>query len=86
MMNTLWSGDDPLAVETRLLEGGKLEPTAFQWRGQRWTITGLGREWDEPDGRHMLVLVSDGSRFELCLTSDGSSWRLRRAWEQPHLA
>lgn len=86
MMNSPWSGDDPVAVETRLLDDGKLKPTAFQWRGRRWTITGLGRQWDEPDGWHVLVSASDGSRFELCLTSDESSWRLRRAWEQPHLA
>jgi hypothetical protein len=49
-------------------------------------VSELGRQWEDADGRHVLVGVPDGSRFELCLTSDQRGWRLLRAWERPYLA
>lgn len=84
-MDSAWIGDDAVAVEARFLAGGRVQPIAFIWRGRRWTVTGLGRQWDDADGRHVLVVVPDGSRFELCLTSAPSGWRLLRAWERPGL-
>ena len=84
-MDNVWFGDEPVVVEARFLPEGKIRPTALRWRERQWQITGLGRQWEEADGRHMLVMASDGSRFELCLSPDQSSWRLRRAWTKPHL-
>ncbi len=85
-MGDVWFGDEAVAVEARILLDGKLQPTAFTWRGRRWRVAGLGRQWADGDGRHVLVIAADGSRFELCLTSDQSRWRLLRAWERPYLA
>lgn len=85
-MDNVWFGDEAVAVEAQFLSDGEVRPTAFTWRGRRWSVAGLGRQWDDADGRHVLVVAPDGSRFELCLTSTQSSWRLLRAWEQPYLA
>lgn len=84
-MENVWYGDEPAAVEARFLADGEIRPTAFFWRGHRRSVTGLGRQWDEADGRHVLVTTEDGSRYELCLASDRKSWRLLRAWEGPYL-
>jgi hypothetical protein len=85
-MDSVWHGDEPVAVEAHFLPDGKLRPAAFVWRGRRWTVRGTGRQWTDSDGRHVLVETSDASRFELCLSADGSAWRLRRAWQRPHIA
>lgn len=84
-MGGAWIGDEAVAVEAHFLPDGKVQPTSFTWRGRRRSVTGLGRQWNAADGRHVLVVVSDDSRFELCLTSAQSGWRLLRAWERPHL-
>ena len=85
-MDNVWVGNDAIAVEARFLSDGTVRPTAFTWHGRRWSVAGLGRQWEDADGRHVLVVAPDESRFELCLTSDRSRWRLLRAWERPHLA
>jgi hypothetical protein len=85
-MDNVWHGDEPVTVEAHMLPDGEVQPTAFTWRGRHWRVSGLGRQWNEVDGRHVLVVVPDGSRFELCLTSTQNEWRLRRAWERPYLA
>jgi hypothetical protein len=84
-MDSVWFGDEPAAVEARFLPEGRIRPTALRWRGRQWQLTGLGRQWEEADGSHMLAMASDGSRFELCLGPDRGSWRLRRAWTRLHL-
>lgn len=85
-MSDVWVGDEIVRVEADYLPDGRIQPTAFSWRGQHRKVVGLGRQWEEADGRHMLIIVPDGSRFELCLASDQSGWRLRRAWQRPYLA
>jgi PncC family amidohydrolase len=85
-MDNTWFGDEEVAVEAQFLADGEIRPTAFTWRGSHRRIAGLGRQWDETDGRHVLVEATDGSRFELCLTSPDNKWRLQRAWERPDLA
>ncbi len=85
-MDDLWIGSEPAAVEAHLRADGTVQPIAFTWRGRHWTVSGLGRQWDDDDGRHVLVITTDESRFELCLSSKSSGWVLLRAWVRPHLA
>lgn len=84
-MDNVWVGDDPVVVEAHFFPGGKVQPVTFVWRDRRWSVSGVGRQWDDAGGRHVLVVTSDGSRFELCLASAPTGWRLLRAWEQPRL-
>jgi hypothetical protein len=83
-MSGVWLGDEVVTVEAHFLPDGKVQPIAFTWRGRRWSVTGVGRQWDDADGKHVLVM-SDGSRFELCLTFVQGNWHLLRAWERLHL-
>ena len=85
-MDDIWFGDEAVAVDAQFLSDGEVRPTAFTWRGRQRAVVGLGRQWVEADGRHVLVVVPDGSRFELCLNSAQSNWRLLRAWERQSLA
>jgi hypothetical protein len=85
-MDAVWFGNEVVTVEAHLLPNGKVQPIAFTWRGRRWQVSGLGRQWDDADGRHVLVTTPDQSRFELCLASDQGSWQLLRAWERPYIA
>jgi hypothetical protein len=85
-MNSVWLEDEVVTVEAHFLPDGTVQPIAFTWRGRRWSVTGVGRQWDDADGKHVLIEVPDGSRFELCLTAAQGSWRLLRAWERPYLA
>ena len=85
-MEDAWFGNEAAAVEARFLPDGEIRPSAFTWRGLRRTVTGLGRQWDDDDGRHILVVAADGSRFELCLCTIQNSWRVLRAWLRPYLA
>jgi hypothetical protein len=84
-MDNVWIGDEAVAVEAQYLPDGEIRPTAFTWRGLRRKVVGLGRQWDEADGRHILIEAVDGGRFELRLTSSENRWRLLRAWERPYL-
>jgi len=85
-MENTWFGDEAVSVEAQFLPDGELRPTTFTWRGHHHRVAGLGRQWDEADGRHILVEATDGGRFELCLASARNEWRLLRAWERSHLA
>lgn len=85
-MDNVWIGQEMVAVEAHLLPDGEVQPVAFTWRGRRRQICGLGRQWDDAQGRHVLVATSDGDRFELCLTTDHRGWQLLRAWERPYRA
>ena len=38
------------------------------------------------EGRHVLVMTGDGSRFELQLSRQSLIWYLRRAWQAEILA
>ena len=85
-MTDPWIGNDTVTVEAQFIPEGEVRPTSFTWRERRWTIVGLGRQWDDADGRHVLVEAPNGSRFELCLISPKGGWRLLRAWERTYMA
>ena len=59
------SGKQPVEVEAERFRGGRLLPRAFLWLGRRVVIRSWGRDWDEADGRHLLVMAESGRVFEL---------------------
>lgn len=71
--------NDPVAVEARAEEGGALRPLAFLWRQRRYPITALGRQWEQDDERHFLVMTTDDQVYELVYLAREGAWRLRRA-------
>jgi hypothetical protein len=78
--------DEPILVQARFLPDGRVQPTAFIWRGRTRYIADLGRQWEEEkDGitwRCYLARTPTSETFELRLDVTGGRWRLARAWQQ----
>lgn len=72
--------DDPASVTAAIDEEGKLDPQRVTWRGHKYKVTAVGRQWDEAEGRHVLVEAAGGTRFELQLRREDFTWRVRRVW------
>ncbi len=72
--------DEPVSVTATMDEEGKLDPQRVVWQGHKYKVTTVGRQWDEADGRHVLVETAGGMRFELQLRREDFAWRVRRVW------
>lgn len=70
--------NDPLAVEARFEPDGSIHPAALIRKGKRIEVEAVGRQWDEDDGRHILVM-SAGQQAELVFRAADGSWHLRRS-------
>jgi hypothetical protein len=60
-------------VEARFAEDSHVTVRRFTWRGRRHAVARQGRQWQAPDGRHVLVMTADERAFELLY--DGANWR-----------
>ena len=67
---------ESIEVTARFEKNGKVIPLNLVWRGHRYTIDNLGRQWQAPDGLHILVMTSSGRMFELIFLSAESRWVL----------
>lgn len=82
--------EEPVMVETRCLPGGRIQPQAFHWRGQRHQLIALGRQWvEEVEGRRwrcFLAQTATRDAVELRWQPQHDQWRLHRAWWHESLA
>ena len=80
--------NQPVLVEARFLPDGRVEPTAFKWRGRTRRVIDHGREWTETlEGTTWhcyLVRTAQGDAFELRLDEEEARWVLARAWLNEH--
>jgi hypothetical protein len=67
---------ESIEVTARFDKYGKVIPLNLVWRGHRYTIDNLGRQWQAPDGLHLLVMTSSERMFELIFLSAESRWVL----------
>jgi hypothetical protein len=72
--------DEPVSVVSVMDEAGNLNLQKVTWQAKKYPITAVGRQWDEGDGRHVLVEAADGTRFELQLGREDLIWRVKRVW------
>ena len=72
--------NDPIALMVTINAMGEVSPRQFDWRDQQYTIVSVGRQWQTEDGRHVLVEIPNGDRFELHLDRADLRWRLIKAW------
>lgn len=72
--------DEPASVTVEINDEGILNPQRVAWQGHKYKVTAVGRQWDEADGRHVLVEAVGGTRFELQLRREDFAWRVRRVW------
>jgi hypothetical protein len=68
-----------IPVEARFEPDGTLRPTAFEWKGKRYNIESLGRQWEEHGTQHFLVMVSSHQVFELVYLQGENHWQLKRS-------
>jgi PncC family amidohydrolase len=75
---------EAVAVELRLLPGGQVAPEAFTWRGRRYPVADVGRQWVEETGgaawHCYLVRTPSGETFELRGDLARDRWIVGRAW------
>ncbi len=72
--------DEPISVVAAMNESGEVNPQRVTWQSRKYRISAVGRQWDEADGRHVLVEAGGGTRFELQLRREDFTWRIKRVW------
>jgi hypothetical protein len=70
--------NEVIAVEARFEIDGAIHPLAFSWRGKRYRVVSLGRQWEEGEARHFLVMTPEEQIYELAYLLEESRWILRR--------
>jgi hypothetical protein len=70
--------DVSINVDSKMSEG-KLQPQTVTWRGRRFQVIGVGRQWADNHGTYILVELHDHSRMEIRLGYD-LNWQLCRYW------
>jgi hypothetical protein len=65
-----------IEVTARFDKNGKVIPLFLVWKGHRYTIDNLGRQWQAADGLHALVMTPTGRMFELLFVTSESQWYL----------
>jgi len=74
--------NDPIAVTATMDKQGFITPQNLIRQGKHHTVTGVGRQWESDEGRHILVETAGSDRFEILLSRADLRWYLRRAWLQ----
>jgi hypothetical protein len=86
--------DEPTVVDARFEVDGQVRPRRFTW-DQRWmSVTDIGRQWVDLEGRHVLVmahaarqqgdaelLTTGRHTFELLLERQNLVWRVVRLFD-----
>jgi hypothetical protein len=66
----------PVEVEARWDSQGIPRPRVIRLGGERLSVTGTGRRWQDDAGDHMLCQVADGRIFEIVYHSQTGAWFL----------
>ena len=72
--------NDPVTVKATFDADGQVTPTWLTWRNEDVRIVSVGRQWETPEGRHVLVEAATGTRYELQLSKSDLIWRLKQNW------
>jgi hypothetical protein len=82
MANNMEYLDQPASVTAMMKDDGDLTIQKVTWQRRRYSIVATGRQWDEAEGRSVLVEANDGTRFELQLSRGDLRWRIKRMWQE----
>ena len=66
-------------VEVRFGDDGEILPLAFVWEERRFSVLSLGRQWQEGDFRHFLVMTSGEQVFSIAYNEETGSWCMGRS-------
>jgi hypothetical protein len=70
---------EPIEVTARFDAQGTITPLRFTWKGGNYHVESTGRRWQDEDGQHILVMVSNGQIYELTFKGEERRWYLRQA-------
>jgi hypothetical protein len=70
--------NEAIIVEVRVKTDGSIRPLAFSWRGNQYRVSSIGRQWEQDDERHFLVMTPDERVYELAYLHKEGRWRLCR--------
>jgi len=73
--------DEPIQITGSMKRNGEINLHHIDWRNQTYTIVSIGRQWEDEQGRFILVETANGSRFEVMLSRDSLTWRIRKHWQ-----
>jgi len=74
---------DEIEVTARFDPDGKITPLTFVWRTRTYKVTAIGRHWDAPDGRHILVMGPGHQAYHLIFKSETAQWYLFHGGKSP---
>lgn len=72
--------DDPVSVISTMNENGEVAIRQLTWHDTAYMIVNGGRQWEDSEGRYALVEAADSTRFELQLSRQSLTWRVRKVW------
>jgi len=67
-----------IGVETVTAEDGTVQVGRVRISG-KWQRVSQGRQWMEPNGRHVLIMLEGSNVREIVLRSDTLTWELVRS-------
>lgn len=66
-----------ITVESVIDENGRIQVKRIQENG-RWLNVGQGRQWQDGNGRHVLIMLPNNDVWEIILRPDTLIWEKAR--------
>ncbi len=65
---------ESVQVQARWKRSGGFEPIRFLWQGKNYRVETTGRDWEDEQGFHVLVMIQGGQVFELVFQLNPARW------------
>jgi len=75
---------EPIHVTANFNSQGEVTPLSFAWRGRIYRVGATGRQWQDEEGRHLLVMTESDTVYHLLFTPHGGKWYLLNGNHQGH--
>ncbi|MCP4415232.1 MAG: hypothetical protein GY805_01335 [Chloroflexi bacterium] len=62
-----------IGVDCSFAEDGSVRVRKVQLNG-RWQSVGQGRQWQDENGRHVLIMLPDDTVYEIVLQAGSLQW------------
>jgi hypothetical protein len=78
--------NDPVSLTCSFDEHGQINLQSITWQKRVYTVVGVGRQWADETGRHVMAEGADNTRFEIELSRADLFWRVKKVWRSRMLA
>ncbi len=80
-MDNMEFRDDVVRVTCSIIDTEQIIVKQITWQNRVYQIVATGRQWNEAEGRYVLVEAADGTRFELLFYRASLTWRVKKVWQ-----